>query len=205
MFNGAKTFWKWSYVLTLLMLTAVAANGCAKAKGTTVAEKRDYTLDMRADTLKKLYEQEPESRTEIAKSAGYGVFSNVGINLLVLASGNGFGVVRDNASQHDVYMKMKELGMGVGLGAKDFYAVIVFKSPQALKAFVSEGWEWGGDADAAGKTGEGEGTEASGSASLQKDMEVYLLTEKGFALQATVSGTKYWADEELNGTSKPKS
>jgi len=36
-------------------------------------------------------------------------------------------------------------------------------------------------------------------------MEVYLLTEKGFALQATASGTKYWPDDELNGPAKPKS
>jgi hypothetical protein len=81
----------------------------------------------------------------------------------------------------------------------------VFHSPEALKAFESDGWEWGGDADAAGKTGEGQGVAASGSASIQKDMEVYLLTEKGFALQATASGTKYWPDEELNGSEKPKS
>jgi lipid-binding SYLF domain-containing protein len=204
MFNADHTFWKWPKLITLLVLTAIVANGCAKAEGTTVAEKRDYTLDMREDTLKKLYAQEPESRRLVQSSAGYGVFSNVGINLLVLASGNGFGVVRDNASGKDVYMKMKEMGFGIGLGAKDFYAVIIFNSPAALKAFVSEGWEWGGDADAAGKTGEGSGAAASASAGLQKDMEVYLMTEKGFALQATVSGTKYWADDELNGKSKPE-
>jgi lipid-binding SYLF domain-containing protein len=205
MINGARTFWKWSGVLTLIVLTAVAASGCAKAEGTTPAEKRNYTLDMREKTLEKLYAEQPESRSNVQKAAGYGVFSNVGVNLLVLASGNGFGVVHDKAAGQDVYMKMKEFGLGVGIGAKDFYAVIVFHSPQALKTFVSEGWEWGGDADAAGKTGEGEGVSASGSASIQKDMEVYLMTEKGFALQATASGTKYWPDEELNGKGKSKS
>jgi lipid-binding SYLF domain-containing protein len=102
-------------------------------------------------------------------------------------------------------MKMKEFGLGIGIGAKDFYAVIIFRSPDALKTFVSDGWEWGGDADAAGKTGEDKGAAASASANLQKDVEVYLLTEKGFALQATASGTKYWPDDELNGTEKPKS
>jgi lipid-binding SYLF domain-containing protein len=211
MVNGALILRKWTHVLSLVALTALtavgasAASGCAKAKGDTPAAKRNYTLDMREDTLQKLYKQEPEARGKIKSAAGYGVFSNVGMNLLVLASGNGFGVVRDNKSGRDVYMKMKELGFGIGIGAKDFYAVIVFHSPEALKTFESDGWEWGGDADAAGKTGEDQGVSASGSASIQKDMEVYLLTEKGFALQATASGTKYWPDDELNGGEKPKS
>jgi lipid-binding SYLF domain-containing protein len=205
MINRAQAFRKWTQLLALVALTAITAGGCAKAKGTTPAEKRNYTLDMREDTLKKLYAQEPEARGKVAKAAGYGVFSNVGLNLFVLASGNGFGVVRDNANGREVYMKMKEFGLGLGIGAKDFYAVVVFKSPVALKTFVSDGWEWGGDADAAGKTGEDKGGAVSASANLQKDVEVYLLTEKGFALQATASGTKYWPDEELNGTEKPKS
>ena len=205
MLNGVQLCWKWQRLLALAALIAVAMAGCAKAKGTTPAEKRNYTLDMREKTLKKLYAEQPEARNKIKDAAGYGVFSNVGMNLLVLASGNGFGVVRDSATGQDVYMKMRELGLGIGLGAKDFYCVIVFNSPQALKTFVSEGWEWGADADAAGKTGEDQGGALSAGASIQNDMEVYLLTEKGFALQATATGTKYWADEELNGTGTPKS
>lgn len=198
MVNGVQRCWKWQRVLAVLALVVVALGGCAKAKGTTPAEKRDYTLDMREKTLAKLYAENPEARDKIKSANGYGVFSNVGMNLVVLASGNGFGVVHDNGSNKDVYMKMRELGLGLGLGAKDFYCVIVFHSPQALKSFVSEGWEWGADADAAGKTGEGKGGAASAGADFQKNMEVYLLTEKGFALQATATGTKYWPDEELN-------
>jgi lipid-binding SYLF domain-containing protein len=101
-------------------------------------------------------------------------------------------------------MKMQEFGLGLGLGAKEFHAVIVFHKPEALHTFVDEGWEWGADADAAGKTGEGSGGAATATTGFQKDMEVYLMTEKGFALQATASGTKYWADDELNPSSKAK-
>jgi len=139
MINGVQAFRKWSHVVALIALSAVAASGCAKAKGDTPAAKRNYTLDMREDTLKKLYKQDPGAKAKIKAAAGYGVFSNVGMNLLVLASGNGFGVVRDNKSKRDVYMKMKELGFGIGIGAKDFYAVIVFHSPEALKTFESDG------------------------------------------------------------------
>ena len=196
---------KGTCVLALLALSASGLDGCAKAKGTTAAEKRNYTLDMREDTLKKLYQEKPEARDKVLKASGYGVFSNVGMNFFVLASGNGFGVVHDNGTQREVYMKMREIGLGIGIGGKEFYAVILLNSPEALKAFVSEGWEWGADADAASKTGEGKGGAATATGNLQKDMEVYLMTGAGFALQATASGTKYWPDEELNeGGSKAK-
>jgi lipid-binding SYLF domain-containing protein len=95
---------------------------------------------MREDTLAKLYKEQPEARGKVKGSAGYAVFSSVGLNLFVLASGNGFGVVRTTKTGSDVYMKMKEIGVGIGIGAKDFYAVIVFHSPQALKTFVEDGW-----------------------------------------------------------------
>jgi len=29
-------------------------------------------------------------------------------------------------------------------------------------------------------------------------MEIYQFTESGIALQATIAGTKYWKDKELN-------
>jgi hypothetical protein len=30
------------------------------------------------------------------------------------------------------------------------------------------------------------------------DITIYQMTESGLALQATVNGTKYWKDDELN-------
>ena len=197
MLDELMRFRKWPQALAVLLVLAIAAFGCAKSKGTTPAEKRNYTLDMREDTLEKLYAKEPEARKNVESSSGYGVFSNMGMNLLVLSSGNGFGVVRDNSTKQDVFMKMQQLGVGLGVGAKEFQAVILFHSPEALDAFTTKGWEWGGSADAAGKS-EAHGGAASGNANVQKDMEVYLMTEKGVALQATANGTKYWPDDELN-------
>ena len=54
MVNGVQLCWKWQRLLALVALIAIALGGCAKAKGTTAAEKRNYTLDMREKTLKKL-------------------------------------------------------------------------------------------------------------------------------------------------------
>ena len=94
-------------------------------------------------------------------------------------------------------MRMAMLGVGVGMGVKDFRAVIIFKNQDALDTFVEKGWEFGGHADAAAKSGE-KGAEASAAAEVTGNMEIYNFTESGIALQATVAGTKYWKDKALN-------
>ena len=67
---------------------------------------------------------------------------------------------------------------------------------EVLTKFVESGWEFGGHADAAAKAGES-GAEASGEGAIGP-IKVYAMTESGLALQATVTGTKYWKDKSLN-------
>jgi lipid-binding SYLF domain-containing protein len=93
-------------------------------------------------------------------------------------------------------MKMGEAGIGLGLGAKDFRAVFVFRDRASLDRFINSGWEFGGHADAAAKAGD-KGAAVGGEA-LFDGITVYQITQSGLALQATVKGMKYWKDDELN-------
>ena len=183
--------------LVVLVLVAILLAGCSTPPGDTVSERKDYAQAMRKDTIAELYKEKPEAKEVVANAAGYGVFSNININLFILSSGNGYGIVRDKSARQDTYMKMRMFGVGLGAGVKDFRAVIVFKTPEALKAFTEEGWEFGGHADAAAKS-EDKGAEAALAAEVTGDMVIYNFTESGIALQATVAGTKYWADKEMN-------
>ncbi|UCG80015.1 MAG: hypothetical protein JSV60_08595, partial [Desulfobacterales bacterium] len=128
---------------------------------------------------------------------GYGVFSNIGLNVFLLASGNGFGVVVDTATGQRTYMKMRSVGVGMGWGVKDVRAVFIFRKQSVMTHFVEKGWEFGAQADAAAKTGD-KGGAAGGEAYVETDIIIYQLTEAGVALQATIAGTKYWKDKDLN-------
>jgi len=183
--------------ILLVLVVMVAAAGCSKPKGSTYAEKRAYALEMRDTSIAELYQKKPITREKIQNAAGYGVFSNININLLLLSTAHGYGVVHDNATGKDTYMKMQMLGAGLGLGARDFRAVIIFKSPKSLETFVTKGWEWGGHADAAAKSGE-KGGSATAAGDITKDMEIYQFVKSGIALQATLAGTKYWKDKDMN-------
>lgn len=172
-------------------------SGCMSPEGATLDARRDAAGQMRSDTLAALYRIHPEARQQIAGAAGYGVFSNVGVNLILLSAGNGWGVVRDNGSDRDIYMKMLSAGLGIGLGVKDFRGVFVFTSKDALRRFTDHGWDASAQADAAAKAGN-KGEAYAGAIDVAPGIKLYQITEHGLALQATIQGTKYWRDDDLN-------
>ena len=170
--------------------------GCATTKGATPQDKRHAILDMKRSTLAELYRVKPQARSQIANSSGYAVFSDANINIIFASFGGGHGVVKNNKSGKHTYMKMGEVGIGLGLGVKDFRAVFIFHDPHTMNKFIESGWEFGGHADAAAKASDKGG--AIGGEILLDNITIYQLTESGLALQATIKGTKYWKDEALN-------
>jgi lipid-binding SYLF domain-containing protein len=133
----------------------------------------------------------------VKKVAGYGVFNSIGGYIFFLSTGQGYGVVVDNSTGEKIYMKVMQVGAGLGLGVKDFRLVFIFRNQQVLNDFINKGWEFGEQADAAVKSGE-KGGAVGGEVYLESDIIIYQLTEAGVALRATVAGTKYWKDEDLN-------
>lgn len=181
----------------ICVLVAAVLSGCATTSGTTPQEKRQAVLSMRNDVMAELYKVHPKAKEEIAAAPGYAVFNNANVNIIIASFGGGYGVVRTVKTGKDVFMKMGEAGIGLGLGIKDFRAVFIFHDEATLERFIDSGWEFGGHADAAAKAGDKGG--AVGKEILLDGITIYQLTQSGLALQATVKGTRYWQDDDLNG------
>jgi lipid-binding SYLF domain-containing protein len=188
---------KFTNDILIILLATVLFAGCATIKGNTVAEQRQFVLDMKDETLARLYDEKPIAKEQIKKAAGYGVFSNINSNIFLLSTGSGYGVVTDNKSGKPTFMKMMTVGGGLGLGLKDYRAVIIFRKLEDMEKFIAKGWEFGGQADAALKSGD-KGGAVSLAQSVNLDIIIYQLTESGAALQATLQGTKYWKHKDLN-------
>ncbi len=164
-------------------------------------EQRAEVQEIREKTLARLYKEKPETEEMIAKAEGYAVFSNTGINLLLVSTANGKGLAHDNKSGKDIYMNMFSAGGGLGAGIKKFSAVFVFHDRSAFEQFVDTGWNFTGQADAAATTDAEEEAEAGAletAVGLSEGVSVYQLTDKGLALQVTLQGTKYWKNDDLN-------
>jgi lipid-binding SYLF domain-containing protein len=185
------------FVVLVALLALGFLAGCIGPKGDNPADKRQVVQTMKQETLKDLYTFHPKAEKSVTNSIGYAVFSNIGINLLIISTGNGWGVAHDNATGKETYMKMFSAGVGIGVGVKDFRGVFLFSTKDAFDSFVEEGWQAGAQADAAAKTGE-KGGAADSAIDVAPGVELYQLTKNGLALQATIQGTRYWKDEELN-------
>ena len=183
-------------IISIAMIFFVLSTACTNTTGKTPIEKRQAIIDMRNQVLSDLYKVKPDVKAQINSAEGYAVFSNANINLIFASIGGGHGIVRDNKSGTNTFMKMGEAGVGLGIGAKDFRVIFVFHSRDALDQFVDTGWAFGVHADAAAKASEKGG--AVGGEATFDNITVYQLTESGLALQATVKGTKFWQDSELN-------
>lgn len=184
----------------LLVFTAVlfTLTGCGPSeKKYTLGERRQIIDDMATATLERLYIAKPAARQEVAEAAGYAVFSNANVYVVFASAGGGYGVVIDKTTGRKTYMKMTSGGVGIGIGAKDYRQIAIFKTRQALTEFVGSGWDLGGQADATAKTGK-TGGGMGGDGTFSKNVIIYTITDTGLALQATLTGSRYWVDDELN-------
>lgn len=149
------------------------------------------------ETLQLLYKYAPEAKKIVQRSYGYATFSNVGVNLVVFSAEGGKGVAHNNKTGRNTYMNMASGGVGLGLGVKDFRAVFLFENQKVYNTFVNSGWEANAQADAAAKY-EQSGGSLNAAITVAPGIRLYKMTQNGLALQATIQGTKYWKDEELN-------
>jgi lipid-binding SYLF domain-containing protein len=186
-------------IAAILSVALLSASSCIAADDNE--KKREKTRKMSAEALQDLYKLEPGSRAAIQKAAGYAVFDNMGVNVLLLSTARGSGLAVSNTTKQETFMKMASAGAGLGMGVKDYVVVFVFENDKALAQFLDSGWSGSAQADAAAKAGE-KGGAYSGAAEVAPGVWVYQITKNGLALQLTLQGTKYYKDDKLNKTDK---
>ncbi|HOX04363.1 MAG TPA: hypothetical protein P5555_18925 [Candidatus Paceibacterota bacterium] len=134
-----------------MLLPQVCPAGLFSPKGDSLEEKRQVVRDQRDEMLAELCKTKPELKDRLAKAAGYATFKQTDLNLFLLASGRGYGVLRDNQTGKDTFLCVASLGTGVGMGVKDLRIVFVFNDVKVMNQFVTSGWQFGGKGDASAK------------------------------------------------------
>ena len=157
-----------------------------------VSQERERVLAMAKTALGKLYATDPGARAVVEGAVGYGVFDITTVNALVVVGARGPGVIFDNSTRKPTYMQAVRVGTGPGVGYQTLYQIFVFKSAAALDQF-KVGGKVGGDVGASATAG------SSGKTiSFNPYIDVYQVTETGFALQANWGGAAYYVDPDLN-------
>jgi hypothetical protein len=168
----------------------------ALARGEGSPEATRAKLDQTAaDTLARLFAENPEARAAFDRSAGYAVFDTRRSVLLGIAAGFGRGVAVPRPAGAPTYMRMATGGVGYafGYGGFESQVVILFETPADLRRFVVEGHD--ATAQAAARAG---AAEADRTGHFVQGQAFYALGKKGWRVSATATGTKYWPDPVLN-------
>ncbi len=156
-------------------------------------EEARTALDTMADTaLVRLFNEQPSAKLLFDKAYGYAVFDSRKFSLMIHTN-QGAGVAVNRTSGKHTYMKMFGAGLAAGLGGKFYQQVILFEDKARFDAFVSKGWE------ATSEVGAVAGKESAElTAKYNGGMAIYQIGEKGLLLDANISGSKYWLDDDLN-------
>ena len=179
-------------LLSFVILTTTPATLFADADSDR-AEVRQKA----SDTLAALYDMKPGAKSVVEGAAGYAVFSNFGMKILLAGGGTGKGIAIDNKTKSETFMKMIEAQAGLGFSIKSTNLVWVFQTQESFNGFVNSGWEFGGQASAAAKAGD-QGGVVEGAVNISPGVWLYQMTKNGLALDLTVKGTKYYKDDSLN-------
>jgi lipid-binding SYLF domain-containing protein len=185
-----------------VLLTGAALIGTAEAslfkKDGTPDEQRAEIRNVRDQALVDLYKAQPSAKGHLQKAAGYAVFSNFGMKILVAGGGSGRGIVIDNKTKKETFMKMAEVQAGLGFGVKNIRLIWVFDKQSDLGRFINSGWEIGAQTTASAKVAGQGASVLAGAVSVMPGVWIYQLTDDGLALELTAKGTKYYKDDELN-------
>lgn len=160
----------------------------------TPEETRAKLDAMAVETLDRLLREQPEAKDLFDASQGYAVFDTRKVTLLGFTGGAGRGVAISQDEEH-TYMNMGTAGVGLafGIGGFETQVVIFFEEEEGFERFVLHGY----DATAEAGTMFGEDGEQA-EMRFADGRAVFVLTQKGWRVAATVAGTKYWTDPKLN-------
>lgn len=188
--------------LTSLLLASIFLAASAQAsifkKDATPEQQRAEIREIRDQTLAELYKDQPSARGVIENAAGYAVFSNFGVKILVAGGGTGKGLAVVNETGKETFMNVAEVQAGLGFGVKQFRLVWVFVDQADLDTFINSGWEIGAQATASAKYSDQGAEVYTGAISIKPGVWLYQLTDDGLALELTAKGTRYYKNNDLN-------
>lgn len=188
-------------IRSCLLMLLLLVSACAISPTGTQQQQRAQIDSMAHSTLNDLYAHYPETRAMVQKAAAYAVFDASGGKIIFGGMDHGNGVVFAK-HQTPFYMKMFELQPGFGVGYTNFRLIFIFDSQDAVNSFTTSGWEFGTRLSTAAKDKKQGGAFDLGYTAAP-GITVYQITEKGIMVGISITGAKYWPNDDLNAKGNP--
>ena len=182
------------FVLFALVLMTASSVFAAKE---TPEQLRAKLNDMSGQVLARMYEKYPSSRAAVQSSYAYCTISASSIKWGFWGDDHGRGVAVNNETGQRIYVKLKEVSLGVNFGAKEYDLLFLIMNKAAWDSFISGNIKFGSEVSAQASDGISGGTFANATI-VANGVWVYQLDKKGLAFELTLKGAKISPYKNLN-------
>ena len=180
-------------VLFLLVLMT-ASTVFAKKSPEEVRAKLD---SMSEQVLERMYQKYPSSEEAVKDAYAYCTISASGVKWGIMGDDHGRGVAINNQTEERIYVKMKEVSLGINFGAKEYDLLFIIENEESWNRFISGNIKFGTEASAQASDGVSGGTLADAKI-IAKGVWVYQLDKKGLAVELSFKGARITPFRTLN-------
>ena len=178
-------------VALILILSA----GIASAK--TPEEKRAKLDKMSVEVIERVCKKYPAARERLENCYAYATLSNSSIKYGFWGTDHGRGVAVNKITGEKIYVKMREVTVGLNFGAKEYDLLFIIDDETAWQRFISGNIKFGSEAVFTASDGVNGISESTASISA-RGVKVYQLTKKALAIELTFKGARIRPFRTLN-------
>ena len=167
----------------VLSLSLVLFAGCANQE---VSEPDVAIIEEKARAaLATIEEKSPGFMDRLEAAPGYVVIGMAETKVPGVGTGLGYGLIVDNLRGEHSYIRITQLEVGAGLGAKRSKIIVVFDDETLLRRMIKGGLRFESSADITVVEGDSEASKTL-TRKEGRGYEVYRLTESGAVATVTV-------------------
>ncbi len=182
------------FVLFALVLMTASSVFAAKE---TPEQKRAKLDGMSEQVLERMYKKYPSAESAMKDIYAYCTISASSVKWGFWGDDRGRGVAVNNETGERIYVKMKEVSVGVNFGAKEYDLLFVITNKEAWDKFTSGNIKFGSEVSAQASDGVN-GDAFSNATIVANGVWVYQLDKKGLAFELTLKGAKISPYKTLN-------
>ena len=185
---------KFVQLVLFALVLMTASTVFAKKSPDEIRAKLD---EMSTQVLERMYEKYPSSRAAVENSYAYCTISASGVKWGLVGDDHGRGIAVNNNTGERIYMKMKEVSLGVNFGAKEYDLLFVIINEESWKRFISGNIKFGTEVSAQASDGVNGDTFADATI-VANGVWVYQLDKKGLAVELSFKGARISPYRTLN-------
>ena len=184
-------------IFQLILFALVLMTASITFAKETPDQTRAKLNDMRVKVLDRMYEKYPSAKKAVQYSYAYCTISASAVKLGILGDDHGRGMVVNNETGKKIYVKMKEVSVGLNVGAKEYDLLFVILNKEAWERFISGNIKFGTEVSAQASDGV-KGDTFANATIVANGVWVYQLDKKGLAVELSLKGAKISPYKNLN-------